>query len=107
MVIFSPPLEEVPVTYQHLATASDLTFFDFFAPTKNSFFEVSDDVIACNLWFGPSLNQKSWLRLCIKARAWYGMKRKFRYGICQNGMKWKISRMEWKTIFHTSIPIPY
>ena len=29
------------------------------------------------------------------------------YGRCQNGMKWKISRMEWKTIFHTSIPIPY
>ena len=25
----------------------------------------------------------------------------------QNGMEWKISRMEWKTIFHTSIPIPY
>ena len=29
------------------------------------------------------------------------------YGRCQNGMEWKISRMEWKTIFHTSIPIPY
>ena len=25
------------------------------------------------------------------------------YGRCQNGMEWKISRMEWKTIFHTSI----
>ena len=23
------------------------------------------------------------------------------YGRCQNGMEWKISRMEWKTIFHT------
>ena len=33
----------------------------------------------------------------------FGMK----YGRCQNGMEWKISRMEWKTIFHTSIPIPY
>ena len=22
-------------------------------------------------------------------------------------MEWNISRMEWKTIFHTSIPIPY
>ena len=22
-------------------------------------------------------------------------------------MEWKISKMEWKTIFHTSIPIPY
>ena len=29
------------------------------------------------------------------------------YRRCQNGMEWKISRMEWKTIFHTSIPIPY
>ena len=27
------------------------------------------------------------------------------YGRCQNGMKGKISRMEWKTIFHTSISI--
>ena len=25
------------------------------------------------------------------------------YGRCQNGMEWKISRMEWKTTFHTSI----
>ena len=22
-------------------------------------------------------------------------------------IEWKISRMEWKTIFHTSIPIPF
>ena len=29
-----------------------------------------------------------------------GMEQKFRYGRCQNGMEWKISRMEWKTIFH-------
>ena len=29
------------------------------------------------------------------------------YGRCQNGMEWKISRMEWKTILYTSIPIPY
>ena len=28
-------------------------------------------------------------------------------GRCQNGMEWKISRMEWKTIFHTSIAISY
>ena len=28
------------------------------------------------------------------------------YGRCQNGMERKISRMEWKTIFHTSI-LPY
>ena len=24
------------------------------------------------------------------------------YGRCQNGMEWKISRMKWKTIFHTN-----
>ena len=24
-----------------------------FAPQKNSFFENSDDVVACDLWFGP------------------------------------------------------
>ena len=29
------------------------------------------------------------------------------YGRCQNGMEWKISRMERKTIFHTSLSIPY
>ena len=48
-------------------------------------------------------------------RVWYGMEWKMEwkgifgmeYGRCQNGMEWKISRMEWKTIFHTSIPIPY
>ena len=28
------------------------------------------------------------------------------YGRCQNGMEWKILRMEWKAIFLTSIPIP-
>ena len=38
---------------QHQAMASDLSLFDIFAPTKNSYFEVSDDVITCDLWFGP------------------------------------------------------
>ena len=43
---------------------------------------------------------------------WYGMEngmeRKFRNGVerCHYGIEWKISRMDWKTIFHTSIPIP-
>ena len=54
------PLNEFLVTCQHRATASDLPFYDIFAPSKNSSFEVSDDVIACDL--GPP-NQKSWLRL--------------------------------------------
>ena len=32
---------------------SGLPFYDVFAQPKNSSFEVSDDVIACDLWFGP------------------------------------------------------
>ena len=32
---------------------------------KDSVLEISDDVIACDLWFGPPPNQKSWLRLCL------------------------------------------
>ena len=52
----SIPFHTMPwflVTCQHQATASDLSFYDIFAPTKNSSFEVSDDVIACDLWFAP------------------------------------------------------
>ena len=51
----------------------------------------------------------------VTNRAWHEMEWKMEwngnfgmeYGRCQNEMEWKISRMEWKTIFHTSIPIPY
>ena len=46
------------------ATASNLLFYDIFAPTKNSSFEVSDEVITCGL--GPTPHQKLWLRLCIE-----------------------------------------
>ena len=46
-------MNEFLVTCQHQATAFDLPFYDVFAPTKNSCFEVSDDVIACDLRFGP------------------------------------------------------
>ena len=35
------------------ATASDLPFYDIFAPQKVPFLKISDDVIACHLWFGP------------------------------------------------------
>ena len=45
------------------------------------------------------------LSFSLLTRAWYGMewKRNFgvEYGRCQNGMECKISRLEWKTIFHT------
>ena len=47
---FKPsPLNEFLVTCQHQPTASDLSFYDIFAPTKKFFFEVSDDAIACDL----------------------------------------------------------
>ena len=50
-----PPLQnEFVVTRQHQVTASDLPVYDIFAPQKNSSFELSDDVIVCDLWFGPS-----------------------------------------------------
>ena len=45
------------------ATASDLPLYDIFAPQKVPFLKISDDVIACDLWFGPPPNQTSWLRL--------------------------------------------
>ena len=48
-----PPLNGFLLTCQHQATAFDLPFYDIVASTKNSFFEISDDVIACNLRFGP------------------------------------------------------
>ena len=43
---------------QHQATASDPPFNDMFALTKNSSLEVSNDVIACDLWFGPHPQSK-------------------------------------------------
>ena len=33
-------------------TAPDLLFYDIFAPQKVPFSKISDDVIACGLWFG-------------------------------------------------------
>ena len=42
---------------------------------------------------------------------WNEMERKFRYGIWKmpewNEMEDFKNGMEWKTIYHTSIPIPY
>ena len=32
---------------------SDLPFYDTFAPQKVPFSKISDDVIACDLWFAP------------------------------------------------------
>ena len=45
--------------------ALDLPFYDIFAPQKVPLLKISDDVIACNLWFG-SPQSKSWLRLWLQ-----------------------------------------
>ena len=36
-----------------LARASNLPFYDIFAPEKVPLLKISDDVIASDLWFGP------------------------------------------------------
>ena len=33
--------------------ASDLPFYEIFAPQKVTLLKTCDDVIACDLWFGP------------------------------------------------------
>ena len=61
---FKPsPLNEFLVTCQLQTTASDLPFYNVFALHNKFLFRSSDDVISCDLWFGPPHNQKSWLRL--------------------------------------------
>ena len=40
------------------STASDLPFYDIFAPEKVAFSKIFDDVIACDLWFGPPPQSK-------------------------------------------------
>ena len=70
-------------------------------------------------------NRKGWqkcpprckirLKQLAKITARYGTEDKMEWngnfgmesGRCQNGMKWKISKMEWKTIFNTFISISY
>ena len=44
---------EIVVRCQQQSTTLDLTFYDIFALQKFPFFLISDDVIACNLWFAP------------------------------------------------------
>ena len=57
---FKPsPVNEFLVTCQHHATVSDLPFYDIFATHKNSSVEVSDHVIACDLWFEPPPTKNS------------------------------------------------
>ena len=51
--MFSPsPFAKILVKCQQ-TTASYLPFYDIFAPQKHPILKISDDVIACDLWFGP------------------------------------------------------
>ena len=50
-----------------------------FAPQKVPFLKISVDVIACDLWFGPPPNQKSWLRLC--AGLYLGLRKYHFFGL--------------------------
>ena len=40
------------------ATISDLPSYDIFVPTKVPLLKIFDDVIACDLWFGPPSQSK-------------------------------------------------
>ena len=58
-------MNEFLVTCQHQATASDLPFYDIFGPTKMSCFKVSDDVIACDLWFPPPIKNPGYVYAAV------------------------------------------
>ena len=45
------------------ATASDIPIYDIFVSQKVLLLKHLEEVIACDLWFAPPPNQKSWLRL--------------------------------------------
>ena len=49
---FSPsPFTKILVKCRQV-TASDLLFYDIFALQKVPFLKITDDIIACDLWFG-------------------------------------------------------
>ena len=50
---------------------SQLLILHFLSHNKSLFSKISDDVVACDLWFSPIANPKSCLRLCIKPCAIY------------------------------------
>ena len=49
----SPLPCKILVKCQNQASASDLPLYDIFAPQKVPLSKISDDVIACDLWFAP------------------------------------------------------
>ena len=51
---FKPsPFTKILVKCQNQASASDLPLYDIFVPQKVPLLKISDDVVACDLWFGP------------------------------------------------------
>ena len=50
--VFTLSFNKILVKRQQ-TTASDLPLYDIFAPQQLLFLKISDDVIACDLWFGP------------------------------------------------------
>ena len=82
MISFHPsPFTKILVKCPQ-TTASDLAFYDIFAPQKVTFLKISDDVIACDLWFGLPPNQKSWLRLC--QQTYYKLRNRGGYSVLAN-----------------------
>ena len=45
--------------WAHQASVSDLPLYDIFVPQKVAVLKIFYDVIACDLWFGPSLPIKN------------------------------------------------
>ena len=63
----SPLLERVPSYVPTPGRGLWSSILQYLCPHKKFLFEVSDDVIACDLWFGPPPpSRKFWLRLCPK-----------------------------------------
>ena len=48
------PFSKVLVNCLQPATALDLPFYNIFAPQKVPLLKISNDIIECNSWFGPS-----------------------------------------------------
>ena len=69
--LFNLRFYSFPFSKSWLRAKSDLKRLIFYSLShkKSLFSKISDDVNACDLWFSPPPNPKSWLRQCIKPRA--------------------------------------
>ena len=52
-MVYALPLERVPSCVSTPGYGFWSFILRYLCPHKNSSFEVSDDILACNLWFGP------------------------------------------------------